>query len=93
MIELDLEARQIGETLILNRSLDPLYGYAIDLNDLNVPLELRRNRVDDLEPTVEESEVKEKQEKDKVRSKPDKNGKHGEARQCQSQSQSRKKEK
>ncbi|GJS36215.1 hypothetical protein Tco_0534597 [Tanacetum coccineum] len=54
---LNLEARLIGETLILNRSFDPLYGDYIELNDLNEPLELRRNRVDDLEPTVKESKV------------------------------------
>nr|GEW29289.1 retrovirus-related Pol polyprotein from transposon TNT 1-94 [Tanacetum cinerariifolium] len=35
-MELDLEARLIGETLVLNRSLDPLYGDYIELNDLNV---------------------------------------------------------
>ncbi|GKF72846.1 hypothetical protein Tco_0208960 [Tanacetum coccineum] len=53
-IELDLEARLIGETLVLNRSLDPLYGDYIKLNDLNVPLELRRNQGDDVIPTVKE---------------------------------------
>ncbi|GJU27246.1 hypothetical protein Tco_1165867 [Tanacetum coccineum] len=57
MMDLDLEARLMGETLILNRSFDPLYGDYIELNDLNEPLELRRNKVDDLEPTVEEGEV------------------------------------
>ncbi|GJW24973.1 gag-pol polyprotein [Tanacetum coccineum] len=56
-MELDLEARLKGETLVLNRSLDPLYGDCIELNDLNVPLELRRNQVDDLMPTIEECEV------------------------------------
>ncbi|GKB96989.1 putative reverse transcriptase domain-containing protein [Tanacetum coccineum] len=56
-MELDLEARLMGETLILNRSLDPLYGDYIKLNDLNEPLELRRNQVDDLEPTIMEGEV------------------------------------
>ncbi|GJS31548.1 homeodomain-like protein [Tanacetum coccineum] len=50
-------ARLMGEALILNRSLDPLYGHYIGLNDLNDPLELRRNQVDDLEPTIEEGEV------------------------------------
>ncbi|GKA27014.1 hypothetical protein Tco_0713182 [Tanacetum coccineum] len=40
-MELDLEARLMGETLVLNRSLDPLHGDYIELNDLNVPLELR----------------------------------------------------
>ncbi|GKB38281.1 putative reverse transcriptase domain-containing protein [Tanacetum coccineum] len=56
-IELDLEARLMGETLVLNRSLDPSFGDYIELNDLNVPLELRRDQVDDLIPTIEESEV------------------------------------
>ncbi|GJZ15865.1 retrovirus-related pol polyprotein from transposon TNT 1-94 [Tanacetum coccineum] len=53
-MELDLEARLIGEALILNRSLDPLYGGYIELNE---PLELRRNQVDDFEPAIEEGEV------------------------------------
>ncbi|GKC52636.1 zinc finger, CCHC-type containing protein [Tanacetum coccineum] len=44
--ELDLEARLMGETLVLNRLLDPLYEDYIELNDLNVPLELRRDQVD-----------------------------------------------
>ncbi|GJZ06552.1 hypothetical protein Tco_0540345 [Tanacetum coccineum] len=35
-------------------SLDPLYGDYIELNDLNLPLELRRDQVDDLMPTIEE---------------------------------------
>ncbi|GJZ40180.1 retrovirus-related pol polyprotein from transposon TNT 1-94 [Tanacetum coccineum] len=56
-MELDLEARLMGETLMLNRSLDPLYGDYIKLNDFNVPLELRREQVDDLMPTIEEGEV------------------------------------
>ncbi|GKA23110.1 retrovirus-related pol polyprotein from transposon TNT 1-94 [Tanacetum coccineum] len=55
-MELDLEAWLIGETLVLNRSLDPLYGDYIELNDLNVPLELRRDQVDDLIPIIEERE-------------------------------------
>ncbi|GJZ86175.1 pyruvate dehydrogenase (acetyl-transferring) kinase, mitochondrial [Tanacetum coccineum] len=56
-MELDLEARLMGETLVLNRSLDPLYGDYIELNDLNVPLELRRDQVDDLMPTIKEGEI------------------------------------
>ncbi|GJS37555.1 hypothetical protein Tco_0535937 [Tanacetum coccineum] len=59
-MELDLEARIIGKTLVLSRSLDPLYGDYIELNDLNVLLELIRNQVDDLEPTVEEGKVVDK---------------------------------
>ncbi|GKD74973.1 hypothetical protein Tco_1333255 [Tanacetum coccineum] len=57
-MELDLEARLIGEILVLNRSLDHLYGDYIELNDLNVPLELRRDQVDDLIPAIEEGEEK-----------------------------------
>ncbi|GJY85493.1 mitochondrial proton/calcium exchanger protein-like protein isoform X1 [Tanacetum coccineum] len=45
------------ENLVLNRSLDPLCGDYIELNDLNIPLELRRDQVDDLMPTIEEGEV------------------------------------
>ncbi|GJY74910.1 retrovirus-related pol polyprotein from transposon TNT 1-94 [Tanacetum coccineum] len=56
-MELDLEARLMGETLVLNRSLDPLNGDYIELNDLKVPLELRRDQVDDLMATIEEGEV------------------------------------
>ncbi|GJZ21814.1 retrovirus-related pol polyprotein from transposon TNT 1-94 [Tanacetum coccineum] len=56
-MELDLEAKLMGETLVLNRSLEPLYGDYIELNDLNKPLEIRRDQVDDLMPTIEEGEV------------------------------------
>ncbi|GKD40178.1 retrovirus-related pol polyprotein from transposon TNT 1-94 [Tanacetum coccineum] len=56
-MKLDLEARLMGETLVLNRPLDPLYEDYIESNDLNVPLELRRDQVDDLMPTIEEGEV------------------------------------
>nr|GEU49053.1 hypothetical protein [Tanacetum cinerariifolium] len=53
-MELDLEARLMGETLVLNKSLNLLYGDYIKLNDLNVPLELMRDQVDDLMPIIEE---------------------------------------
>ncbi|GJU14595.1 putative reverse transcriptase domain-containing protein [Tanacetum coccineum] len=56
-MELDLEARLIGETLVLNRLLDPFLEYYIELNDLNEPFELRRNQGNDLMPTIEEGEV------------------------------------
>ncbi|GJU17719.1 hypothetical protein Tco_1145685 [Tanacetum coccineum] len=56
-MELDLEARLMGETLLINRSLDPSYGDYIELNNLKEPLELRRNQVDDLMPTIMEVEV------------------------------------
>ncbi|GKB06795.1 gag-pol polyprotein [Tanacetum coccineum] len=57
-MELDLEATLMGETLVLNSSLDPLYGDYIELNDLNVPLKLRRDQVDNLMPTIKEGEDK-----------------------------------
>ncbi|GKE25389.1 hypothetical protein Tco_1436901 [Tanacetum coccineum] len=56
-IELDLEASLIGETLVLNRSLDPFLEDYIELNDLNEPFELRRNQGDYLMPTIKEGEV------------------------------------
>ncbi|GJT28754.1 DNA-directed DNA polymerase [Tanacetum coccineum] len=56
-MKLDLEARLMGETLVLNRSLYPFFEDYIELNDLNVPLELRRDQVDDLIPTNEEGKV------------------------------------
>ncbi|GKA46378.1 hypothetical protein Tco_0739261 [Tanacetum coccineum] len=56
-MELDLEAGLMGETLVINRSLDPFFEDYIELNDLNEPFELRRNKDDDLMPTIEEGEV------------------------------------
>ncbi|GJW09780.1 hypothetical protein Tco_1575607 [Tanacetum coccineum] len=53
-MKLDLEARLMGETLVLNRSLDPFLEDYIELNDLNEPFELRRNQGDDLMPTIKE---------------------------------------
>ncbi|GJW84380.1 putative reverse transcriptase domain-containing protein [Tanacetum coccineum] len=57
IMELDLEARLMGETLVINRSLDPLNGDYMELNDLNEPFELRRDQGDDLMPTIKEGEV------------------------------------
>ncbi|GJT59042.1 hypothetical protein Tco_1002575 [Tanacetum coccineum] len=54
IMELDLEARLMGETLVLNRSLDPYLEDYIELNELNELFELRRNQRDDLMPTIEE---------------------------------------
>ncbi|GKD92679.1 hypothetical protein Tco_1372516, partial [Tanacetum coccineum] len=54
LMELDLEARLMGETLVLNRSLDPFSEDYIELNDLNEPFELRRNQGNDLMPTIKE---------------------------------------
>ncbi|GJW41568.1 homeodomain-like protein [Tanacetum coccineum] len=56
-IELDLEARLMGETLVLNRSLSHFLEDYIELNDLNEPFELGRNQGDDLMPTIEEGGV------------------------------------
>ncbi|GJW65240.1 hypothetical protein Tco_0605826 [Tanacetum coccineum] len=56
IMELDLEARLMGETLVLNRSLNPFFEDFIELNDLNKPFELRRNQGDDLMPTISGSE-------------------------------------
>nr|GEU93622.1 hypothetical protein [Tanacetum cinerariifolium] len=57
-MELDLEARLMGETLMLNRSLDPFFEDHIELNDLNEPIKLRRNQGDNLMPTIKEGEGK-----------------------------------
>ncbi|GJW62570.1 hypothetical protein Tco_0111905 [Tanacetum coccineum] len=56
-MEHDLEARLMGETLVLNRSLDPFLEDYIELNDLNELFELRINQGDDLMPTIKEGEV------------------------------------
>nr|GEV94819.1 hypothetical protein [Tanacetum cinerariifolium] len=56
-MELDLKARLMGETLVLNRSLELLFGDYIELNDLNEPLELRRDQDNNLMPTIEEGEL------------------------------------
>ncbi|GKA36213.1 hypothetical protein Tco_0722704 [Tanacetum coccineum] len=72
-MELDLEARLMGEALILNRSLDPTYGDYVKLNDLNEPLELRRNQVEDLGPMIEDGEVIDEFIKDIVETRNDDN--------------------
>ncbi|GKA50843.1 hypothetical protein Tco_0744039 [Tanacetum coccineum] len=51
-MELDLEARIMGETLALNKLLDLFLEDYIKLNDQNEPFELRRNQGDDLMPTI-----------------------------------------
>ncbi|GKC15598.1 putative reverse transcriptase domain-containing protein [Tanacetum coccineum] len=56
-MELDLEARLMGETLFLNRLRDLEFGDYIELNDLNEPLELRNHVNEDLGPTINEGEV------------------------------------
>ncbi|GJT57824.1 hypothetical protein Tco_0992878 [Tanacetum coccineum] len=56
-MELDLESRLMGETLVINRSLDPFFEDYIELNDLHVPLELIKNQADDLMPTIKEGKV------------------------------------
>nr|GEX40474.1 hypothetical protein [Tanacetum cinerariifolium] len=56
-MELDLEARLMRETLVLNRSLYPFFEDYIELNDLNKPIELRRNQADELMPTIKEGKI------------------------------------
>ncbi|GJS30898.1 hypothetical protein Tco_0491518 [Tanacetum coccineum] len=56
-MELNLEARLMRETLVLNRSLDHFLEDYIKLNDLNEPFELRRNQEEDLMPTIKKGEV------------------------------------
>ncbi|GJU38978.1 hypothetical protein Tco_1191935 [Tanacetum coccineum] len=56
-MELDLDVRLMGETLVINRSLDPFFEDYIELNDLNKPFELRRNQDDDLMSTIKEGDV------------------------------------
>ncbi|GKC42852.1 homeodomain-like protein [Tanacetum coccineum] len=56
-MKLDLEARLMGEALMINRSQDPSFEDFIELNDLNTPVELRRNQVEDLGPTIGDGEV------------------------------------
>nr|GFD03221.1 hypothetical protein [Tanacetum cinerariifolium] len=56
-MELDLEARLIGETLVLNKSLGPFFEDYNKLNDLNEPIDLRRNQGDNLIPAIKEGEV------------------------------------
>ncbi|GKA32825.1 reverse transcriptase domain-containing protein [Tanacetum coccineum] len=55
---LDLEARLMGETLVIESIIRPFeWMIYIELNNLNEPFELRRNQGDDLMPTIEEGEV------------------------------------
>ncbi|GKB05725.1 hypothetical protein Tco_0833920 [Tanacetum coccineum] len=72
-MELDFEARLMGEALILNRSLEPVHGDYIEQNDLNELLELRRGQVEDLGPTIEEGEVIDEPMEDIVKTRNDDN--------------------
>ncbi|GJV48343.1 DNA-directed DNA polymerase [Tanacetum coccineum] len=56
-MKLDLEARLMRETLVLNKSLNLFLEDYIELNDLNEPFKLRRNQGNDLMPTIEDGEV------------------------------------
>nr|GEY04303.1 hypothetical protein [Tanacetum cinerariifolium] len=53
-MELDLEARLMGETLVLNKSLDHFFEDYIELNDLNETIKLRRNQGDNLMPIIKD---------------------------------------
>nr|GFA61375.1 hypothetical protein [Tanacetum cinerariifolium] len=70
-MKLDLDARLIGEALILNRSDDPDFGDFIALNDLNEPLELRNHEIKNLGLTIEEGEVIDKPKVDTVQTRDD----------------------
>ncbi|GJX27892.1 hypothetical protein Tco_0235971, partial [Tanacetum coccineum] len=56
-MELDLEARLMGEALILNGSQDLEYGDFIELKDLNEPLELNDHEIEDLDPDIKKGEI------------------------------------
>ncbi|GJX69374.1 hypothetical protein Tco_0305101 [Tanacetum coccineum] len=56
-MRLNLEARIMGKTLVLNRSQDLNVEDMIELIDLNEPIELRQNQVHDLGPTIYEGDV------------------------------------
>ncbi|GJZ49050.1 DNA/RNA polymerases superfamily protein [Tanacetum coccineum] len=51
-MELDLEARLMGEALILNRSQDLEFGDFLELKYLNEPLELRNHENEDLDHEI-----------------------------------------
>ncbi|GKD67323.1 retrovirus-related pol polyprotein from transposon TNT 1-94 [Tanacetum coccineum] len=56
-MKLDLEARLMGEALMINRSQDPSFEDFIKLNNINTSVELRRNQVKDLGLTIGDGEV------------------------------------
>ncbi|GKF39576.1 hypothetical protein Tco_0119637, partial [Tanacetum coccineum] len=56
-MKLDLEARLMRETSVLNKSLNLFLEDYIELNDQNEPFKLRRNQGNDLMPTIEDGEV------------------------------------
>ncbi|GJT51279.1 zinc finger, CCHC-type containing protein [Tanacetum coccineum] len=55
--KLGLETRLMGNELRKNKSQDPKFEDFIELNDLNEPIEHRRNQVKVFVPTIEEGEV------------------------------------
>ncbi|GKE21819.1 putative reverse transcriptase domain-containing protein [Tanacetum coccineum] len=54
-------------------SLGPIYGDYIELNDINEPLNLRRNQVEDLGPTIKDGEVINEPMEDIVKTRNDNN--------------------
>nr|GEW16643.1 hypothetical protein [Tanacetum cinerariifolium] len=58
IMELDLEARLMGDTLVFNRSLDPMFEDYIELNDLKEPIKHRRNQGNEFMPIIKEGEQK-----------------------------------
>lgn len=56
-MDLDLDARFMGEILVHNELLETYNGDYIELNDLNIPLELNDRFMEDSEPEIEEGEI------------------------------------
>ncbi|GJR32807.1 reverse transcriptase domain-containing protein [Tanacetum coccineum] len=54
--KLGLETRLMGNEMRKNKSQDPKFEDFVELNDLNEPIEHRRNQVKDFVPTIEEGE-------------------------------------
>ncbi|GKE21120.1 hypothetical protein Tco_1432632 [Tanacetum coccineum] len=54
--KLGLETRPMGDELRMNKSQDPNFEDFIELNDLNEPIEHRRNQVKIFLPTIDEVE-------------------------------------
>nr|GEW80368.1 hypothetical protein [Tanacetum cinerariifolium] len=55
-MKFDLEARLMGEALVIDISQDPSFEDFIKLNDLYKHIELRRNQVEDFSPTIGDGE-------------------------------------
>lgn len=56
-MDLYLEDRFMGETLVNNESLETYSGDYIELNDLNLPIGINDQFMEDFEPEIEEGEI------------------------------------